>query len=467
MEKKKKTKKNANLNLNTFPHVIPKHFLPPPSPSINNQEYNMKILSQFFTYKPNMNTLLLNTLPKKIIPEQIYLPNHINIDLNNIYVNDMSFVQKVNFFRNAMKQIKIPWTEGHDAIAISNRDNIIQDSMKEFDKINIYKELKIYYNGEVNQDAGGLIREWITILFKKLQSPEEELFEMTDTSEITYKLHRNIKDNNENIRKLNFIGKIMGKALMEGLAFNACFNIIIFKIILDEEITLNDMVNIDTVYYKSLQKILSMKNDELSYFNFVSTSFNGEDVPLVINGENLMINENNVDYFIKQKIKFYVDKDKLLINEIKKGLFSVIPDHLIKIFTAEELSLVFNGISFIDVVDWKTYTEYNGYDKNDKIINDFWDFVNELNQEQLKRLLQFCTGSQGIPIGGFKSLISNRDNSSLFNITKVTYEHGKENFIKAHTCFNRLDIPCYPTKELLYKALKFIVDNDIIGFGID
>ena len=463
MDKKKKTKKNENLN--ALPQVIPKHFLPSPSPSINNQEFNRKILSQFFTYKPDMNTILLNTLQKQIIPDNINLSKY--VDSNNTSVNSLPFDQKLIFFKNSLKSFKISWTKGHDSIMISNRDNIIQDSMEQFDKINIYKELKIYYNGEVNQDAGGLIREWITMLFKKLQSPEEELFERTDTNEISYKLYRNIKDNNENMRKLNFIGKIMGKALLEGLAFNACFNIMIFKIILDEEITLNDMVDIDKFYYSSLKQMLSMNSEELSCFNFVSTSFNGEDIPLVINGDNLIINEKNVDYFVKQKIKFYVDKDKLLINEIKKGLLSVIPYHLIKIFTAEELALVLNGISFIDVVDWRNYTEYNGYDKNDTIINDFWSFVNELNQEQLKRLLQFCTGSQGIPIGGFKSLISNRDNSSLFNITKINYEQGKENFIKAHTCFNRLDIPCYPTNDLLYKALKFIVDNDIIGFGID
>jgi hypothetical protein len=78
-----------------------------------------------------------------------------------------------------------------------------------------------------------------------------------------------------------------------------------------------------------------------------------------------------------------------------------------------------SGVPFIDVVDWRNFTEYTGYDKNDEIILNFWDILNEFNQEQLKRLLQFCTGSKGVPIGGFKELISNRDKLSPFTITRV------------------------------------------------
>ncbi len=54
--------------------------------------------------------------------------------------------------------------------------------MNQFEKINPYiKELKIDFKGEVSQDAGGLIREWLTVLFDILLE-KCNLFEKSDTN---------------------------------------------------------------------------------------------------------------------------------------------------------------------------------------------------------------------------------------------------------------------------------------------
>ena len=47
------------------------------------------------------------------------------------------------------------------------------------------------------------------------------------------------------------------------------------------------------------------------------------------------------------------------------------------------------------------------------------------------------------------------------------YNCLEKNYIKAHTCFNRLDVPEYDSKEELEEAIKFISSNEIIGFGIE
>jgi hypothetical protein len=44
---------------------------------------------------------------------------------------------------------------------------------------------------------------------------------------------------------------------------------------------------------------------------------------------------------------------------------------------------------------------------------------------------------------------------------------NKKNYIKAHTCFNRIDLPNYLLKKHLEEAILFILKNEIIGFGID
>ena len=40
------------------------------------------------------------------------------------------------------------------------------------------------------------------------------------------------------------------------------------------------------------------------------------------------------------------------------------------------------------------------------------------------------------------------------------------NLPRAHTCFNRLDLPRYPSQEDMKVALDYIAQNEIIGFGL-
>ena len=137
-------------------------------------------------------------------------------------------------------------------------------------------------------------------------------------------------------------------------------------------------------------------------------------------------------------------------------------------FTSDELELIINGRPFIDVDDWKNNTEYaEPYNKEHKIIKWFWEIVYTLDQKQLSNLLMFSTGTSRVPFGGFAALESNRGNLSKFKLERSEYNFMKKNFIKAHTCFNRLEVPEFDSKEEMEEAIKFISSNEIIGFGIE
>jgi hypothetical protein len=67
----------------------------------------------------------------------------------------------------------------------------------------------------------------------------------------------------------------------------------------------------------------------------------------------------------------------------------------------------------------------------------------------------------------FRKLESNRGNFSKFLIESS--EFNKINpYPKGHTCFNRLELPKYPTKEHLKIYVTAIVNNNLDGvFGLD
>ena len=63
------------------------------------------------------------------------------------------------------------------------------------------------------------------------------------------------------------------------------------------------------------------------------------------------------------------------------------------------------GLQEIDVQNLKLNTEIRGTSQQfRRVVQWFWIVVEEMNQEELSRLLQFVTGSSQVPSGGFEEL---------------------------------------------------------------
>jgi hypothetical protein len=92
--------------------------------------------------------------------------------------------------------------------------------------------------------------------------------------------------------------------------------------------------------------------------------------------------------------------------------------------------------------------------------------MSTLDQKELSEFLQFCTGTQRVPIEGFSKLQSNRGDVSKFCITNLPFDIKSKNYIKAHTCFNRIDLPQFNTEDQIKEAILFTLKNST-GFGID
>ncbi len=422
-----------------------------------NNNNNLIFRDNLFDIGNFIQTQLIKE-PKKILPRG---------------KSDGTFEEKVQYLRYNLQGKKIDWTNGSDKISV-NRENILEESISQFKNINPFKELKIDFKGEESLDAGGLIREWLTVLFNILLDENTNLFEKSDTDEISYIIKKNNIKNIENETKYEFTGKILGKALLENLTVNCCFNKIIYQLFLNEKITLNDLVFIDKPLYNSLKNLIEMKKngEELSVLELYFSIQYYENNKLITdelieNGNNTLVTSNNLDNYIEKRIEYLIKTQKNSVELIKKGFNSIIPLTELKIFNSDQLSLLINGTPFIDIDDWRLNTIYKNYNEYDNVIINFWEILSNLTQNDLSNFLLFCTGSSRVPIGGFKTLESNRGNVSKFCITKCEYISNQKNFIRAHTCFNRLDLPNFPNEQLLNDAIKFALENETLGFGIE
>ena len=419
---------------------------------------------------PTSQDIILNSIILKNI-------NNYQIIYNNQNKNLENFEKKVEKLKTVIQSVKISWQDGFCQLDL-DRQNFLGESMEQIDTVDLHKELKINFIGEVSYDAGGIIREWFTTIFQKLEGEKLKLFIVSDSNDFSYIINPFLVHNKDNFKYFNFIGKLIAKALMDNITINICFNKLIYKMILQEEITYDDLVFIDNPLYNSLKNLKEsqvfeigdeqlIKDLGLFYSIEMKDSFNHiHSFELINHGRDVLVTDLN-DY-IKQRINFMIGIYEPFISEIRETLFKYYPREVISNFTSDEFELLVNGRPFIDVEEWKIFTEYKApYYAEHYIVVWFWEILEKLSQKELSNLLLFCTGSARVPLGGFEVLESNRGNIAKFTIENIPYVKGKKNFVKAHTCFNRLDIPLFPKKEELEEAIKFVSAKEILGFGID
>jgi hypothetical protein len=403
--------------------------------------------------------------------------NDINEYKNNIYFNgekSFDFESKIDELHREINKKKISWVEGSCPIVI-NRSNFLEESINKIQDVNIYKEWKISFIGETNYDAGGIMREWYTTLFKALEKDNLKLFIKSDTDDYSYIINPFLKRIDKNFKYFDFIGKLMAKALIDNITVNICFNKLIYKMILQEPIEFNELVFINKPVYDSIQNLKNTQTTsgvsctELGvYYNLEMKDTNDKIHTLDMINFGREIPVEDIDDYINKRIDFLYGLYEPFIKRIRDSLYNIISKEVIQIFTSDQLELLLNGRPFIDIEDWKQFCEYREpYNNGHYIILWFWEILSQLSQKELSNLLMFSTGSSRVPLGGFASLESNRGSNAKFTFECIPYVPNKKNYIKAHTCFNRLDIPLFNDKNELKEAILFVCNNEILGFGID
>ena len=66
----------------------------------------------------------------------------------------------------------------------------------------------------------------------------------------------------------------------------------------------------------------------------------------------------NIDDYIQKRINFLVGLYEPFIKEIRDNIYSYFSREVITSFTSDEFELILNGRPFIDIEEWKIFTEY-------------------------------------------------------------------------------------------------------------
>ncbi|KAJ3118397.1 hypothetical protein HDU96_001915 [Phlyctochytrium bullatum] len=329
-----------------------------------------------------------------------------------------------------------------------------------------YGKLSVRFHDEEGVDAGGVTREWFSVLARQMFNPDYALFKPSAVDKVTYQPNRSSWINPDHLSYFRFVGRIIGKAIYDGRLLDCYFTRSFYKAILEIAVDWKDMEAIDPEFHKSLEWML--QNDitdvfDLTFSTEVDEFGRSKILDLKPGGRNIAVTEENKVEYVKliteQKL---VTAIRQQIDAFLGGFYDIIPKELVKIFNEQELELLISGMPDIDIDDWKNNTEYQNYTSTSPQIQWFWRAVRSFSQEERAKLIQFATGTSKVPLEGFKAL-EGSGGIQKFQIHKDFSSTTR--LPSAHTCFNQVDLPEYESYEQLRANLLVAIQECGTGFG--
>ncbi|XP_045555421.1 E3 ubiquitin-protein ligase HECW2 isoform X1 [Salmo salar] len=354
---------------------------------------------------------------------------------------------------------------------IIRRDHLLEDA---FNQVMCYSrkdlqrsKLYVSFLGEEGLDYSGPSREFFFLVSRELFNPYYGLFEYSANDTYTVQISPMSAFVDNHHEWFRFSGRILGLALIHQYLLDAFFTRPFYKGLLRILCELSDLEYLDEEFHQSLQW---MKDNDIEDMLDLTFTVNEEvfgqitERELKPGGANIPVTEKNKKEYIERMVKWRIERGVVQQTEsLVRGFYEVVDSRLVSVFDARELELVIAGTAEIDLVDWRSNTDYRGgYHDNHIVIRWFWAAVERFNNEQRLRLLQFVTGTSSIPYEGFASLRGS-NGPRRFCVEKW----GKVTSLpRAHTCFNRLDLPPYPSFSMLHEKMLTAVE-ETSTFGLE
>ena len=376
----------------------------------------------------------------------------------------LDFDVKRQWFKTQVRRLRQQAARRHGSLRLLiSRKSVFEDAYHQLQPRNADEmrgRLHITFRDEAGVDAGGLSREFFGILAKEMFNPNYALFTSTEDG-CTFQPNPNSAINPDHLSYFRFVGRVVGKAVVDGFLLDAHFTRSLYKHMLGMDPTHHDMEAIDPDYYRNLKTILEYNLADIGLeltFSTEDHSFGRNQViDLIPDGRKIAVTEDNKEEYVRKVCQYRMTTSiQSQIKAYLSGFFELVSPELVAVFTPRELELLISGLPDIDVTDLKQNTDYVGWRATDKEIGWFWNVMFSLSRNEKAAFLQFVTGSSKVPLAGFSELQGMRG-IQKFSIHKVGGTKGS--LMSAHTCFNSLDLPTYESEEEMREKLLLAINE--------
>lgn len=352
---------------------------------------------------------------------------------------------------------------------------------------------------EAGIDGGGVFKEFLTSLVLQAFNTNYGLFLNTSDQLLYPNPHRFAQERTQ-LKHYEFLGRILGKALYEGILIDAAFAGFFLSKCLGQVNYLDDLPSLDPELYRGLMFLKNYEGnfEDLSlYFtvddegkplpplffaitcfccpclspnanacNYFDYSFQllievGQTITreLIPNGANTMVTrENRIRYIYltaHYRLNTQIDRQ---CKAFFRGLSDLIDPKWLWMFNQQELQVMLGGAQTgISLKDLEQNVVYSNFTRTDPTIEYFWSVVEEMSEEDRRLLVKFVTSCARPPLLGFAEL---NPKLCIRNAGQ-----GEDRLPTSSTCMNLLKLPAFTTRQRLKEKLMYAIHSEA-GFDL-
>ena len=359
-------------------------------------------------------------------------------------------------------------------------------------------------------DGGGLWKDFLTEFWKHVTRPELGLFEVNSQGELypqplycwypanlndpsatslavclATSSARNYGLDSKTITHLELLricGFLAGKGATSGILVAPRFARFFLQVVQGIRNTIDDLPSRDAALYRSMMKLRGASSDVIQALDLefiMDVTHHGHSQVASIEPFDqfaLEASEGGVGSAGSTRCVIYAkpvlgasDYDRYckqhahhLLNTyialpalaFRIGLGQALNPKSLRLFSAQELSIVLAGNESIDLDDLQHNCEITGLSPDAEPVRWFWEILHEFEVEDLQLFLKFATGSPRGPLTGFGSL------TPRLGIRFLTGNEAQESLPTAATCANLFRIPAYRSKAIMKAKLLYAIRSN-------
>ncbi|PVD34356.1 hypothetical protein C0Q70_05627 [Pomacea canaliculata] len=347
------------------------------------------------------------------------------------------------------------------------RDHVVDDALLNLEMVamdnpgDLKKQLFVEFEGEQGLDEGGVSKEFFQLIVEELFNPDIGMFIYNENTRQFWFNHMSF----ENEGQFTLIGIVLGLAIYNSCILDIHLPMVVYRKLLGKKGVFQDLFDVDPTLASSLQQMLDYDGGDFEDVFMQTFRIGFLDVfgssgihDLKEGGEDITVTCENREEFVDLYADFILNKSvECQFRAFKRGFMMVTNESPLKmLFRPDEVEMLVCGSKEFDFHALETATDYDGgFTADSPTVRNFWDIVHEFSEEDKKKLLQFTTGSDRVPVGGLSKL--------KFIVARNGPDSDK--LPTSHTCFNVLLLPDYATKEKLKERLLKAI-NYAKGFGM-
>ena len=359
------------------------------------------------------------------------------------------------------------------------RDNILRDAFNQLwrrQKRELFRPLKVRMGmdeGEEGVDMGGVQQEFFRLAIADATDPAKGLFSIDEKTRMTWFQPISLAP----LHQFTLLGLLFGLALYNGITLSITFPLVFYRKLLGvENENVEDIKDGWPDLYNGLVGLLYWPDDQVEATFLRTYTFSFESLGNVHNvdmnaigrgdewsienpgntQEPIMVSNDNREKYVNDYIFWLTDKSiGPQFKAFANGFYLPLQKKALHLLSPEDLQSLLEGHQMIDLEELKKTTRYeDGYSESHPKIIEFWEIVEKSSPEQHVKLLEFVTASTRVPVRGVAEL--------TFIIQRNGV--GDDRLPSSMTCFGRLLLPEYSSKQIMTEKLMLAIENNT-GFG--